>query len=140
MLKRSGNSTGMKVCGLFRERTAQPIVPGAEIRSRFPQLGKEFFVERCLQIAYSGRTAGATLGAHHAFNHFDVMRSPQRKEFVVFEQRFSQLIFLVQLLRMGEDFDNGALSLAVIAAALLRITWRIEGRRVKPRTTQERKE
>ena len=64
-------------------------------RPGFPKLGKEFLVQRLLQIADAFRTAAAGFGADHALDHLAVVRAPQRKIFVVIQERFGELIFLV---------------------------------------------
>src|SRR5215471_16403244 len=79
------------------EGTTARIMMQVEVSARFPKLWKESFVQRGAQVADSLRTTGATLGAHHALNHAHVMRAPERKVFVMFEQRLGQFVFLVAL-------------------------------------------
>src|SRR6185437_9617654 len=68
------------------------------------------------------------------------MRAPQRKMLVVFEQRLSQLIFLVQLFRMRQDFDDGAHPTPLITATLFFITRIIVGGSIETPATEQGKE
>src|SRR5204862_629477 len=123
-----------------RERKSDVIVFSAEISSRVPQLRKEFLVERSLQIAHTFRAAGAAFSADHALDHLDVMRPPQREVFVMFDQGFGQLIFLIERFRVREDFNDGARAFALIAAALFIVNRRILSRRIESAAAQEGKE
>src|SRR5437899_12888997 len=107
MLKRSGNSMDPKLVKVkasrvstLRKRTSLVVVFAAQIGSCFPKLRKEFFTQRLLQIADAFGTASAGLGSHHSLDHLDVMRAPERKVFIMLEQRFRKLEFLVELFVM----------------------------------------
>src|SRR5262245_38188246 len=81
-------------------------MPYVEIGACFPELREEFFVERGFKITDSFRSAGTALGAHHAFDHLDVMRTPEREVFIVFEQCFRKLKLFVTLLEMSKNFEH----------------------------------
>src|SRR5438876_1283552 len=117
-----------------------PLVAGfrTQIRSRFPELGKEFLIKRRAQVANSFGAAGASFGAHHSLDHLDVMRAPQRKPFVVVEQGFSQRKLLFVLFKVGQNIAYGAHPFAVGAAPLFFREWRIVGGRIETTPPQQR--
>src|SRR2546429_7213525 len=68
------------------------------------------------------------------------MRSPERKIFVMLKQSLRQLILFIKLFVMCHHFYQGALPLAVIRAALFRVTRRVAGGSIKAAAAQQRKE
>ncbi len=70
-----------------RERTAR-VVLRIKMSARLPKFREESLLKRGAQIADAFRAAGAAFAAHHPLDHLDVVRAPQRKELVVFQERF----------------------------------------------------
>ena len=56
-----------------------------QIRPRFPQLGKEFLAERFAKIRDAFRAARAALVSHHALDHLNMMRAPEREVLVMLD-------------------------------------------------------
>src|SRR5436190_22211018 len=88
-------------CCLSSERTASFTMFEIEISSCFPKLRKEFFIQRCFQIADAFGSASAAFRADHALNHLDVMRAPQGKKLIVLQQRLRKLVFFITLFKMS---------------------------------------
>src|SRR5580704_3857000 len=62
-----------------------------QIRSRFPQLGEEFLIQRELQIRRAGAAARAHTNANRAFDHLNVAQAPADDEFVEFGEAFADV-------------------------------------------------
>ena len=134
--RRLGSALGLG----FSKRTPFAFVFAAEVRARFPKLGKEFFVQRLLQISDALRTARARLGTHHALNHLDVVRTPEREVFVVLDQRFGQLKLFVKLFHVRENFDQRALPLAIVRPTFFGVPGSVNRRSIESMTAKQRKE
>src|ERR1700730_18248931 len=99
-----------------------------EIRSRFPKFGKKLLVQCGFEISDSLRASCSSLGADHSLNHLNVVRAPERKVFVVFQQRLGQLKFFVALLKVREYLKHGLSALLISFLLLLFGTTNILGR------------
>src|SRR5215212_8559648 len=124
MLNRSGNSTlgineESSASAVAREGAAPGAVGRVEVCAGLPEFGEEFFVERRLQIPDAFAAAGALPGAEHALDHLDVVVAPEREELVVRDERFGELVLLVALLEVRDDFEHGADAAAVERAPLV---------------------
>src|SRR5713226_5244674 len=142
MLKRSWNSVAIVTAwkSFFRKRASLIVVLRAEKRPRLPDFWEEFFIQSFLQIADAFRTARSAFCADHALDHLDVMRAPQRKVFIMLEQRFGQLILLIELVRMTKNLAHRSLAFAGIAATFFFVARIVAGGRVEPAPPQQSKE
>ena len=71
-----------------RKRAFTAAMLRVEVSPRLPQFREELFIKRGLEITNAFGTAGSSFGAHHSFNHLDVVRSPEGKILIVFNQGF----------------------------------------------------
>ena len=59
-----------------------------EVGASLPNFGKEFLLERGSQVAYALRASGSPFCADHSLHHLDVVRAPESKVFIVFQESF----------------------------------------------------
>src|SRR5215207_6326033 len=122
------------------EGAAAGPVGRVEVGARLPEFGEEFFVERGLEVADALAAAGALLGAEHALDHLDVVVAPEREELVVRDERLGELVLLVALLEVRDDFEHGADAAVVARPPLFVRVLGVVGRRVDARAQAPRGE